>query len=279
MQKVDWEVLWKKSYEERKKVESRDPGIEYWDKRAEDFSESRRTNDYEYGRKVLKALYEIINSDSEVLDIGAGPGTFVIPFAKKVKKITAVEPSKEMVGRIRKNAQEEGVENFEIISKVWQEISISELAPKYNLVISSIVLWMFENIWEELERMEQASKEYCCVVTGTGEWNGEEQKLWHKIMGDVQKPDYSEFPLIYNLLYSKGRYTNVDIIHYDSERSIENKIRHRKLFFEKYIEVTPDIEQMIENHVLAKSKGGKYREEGRAAVIWWNVQETEEEVK
>lgn len=279
MQKVDWEDLWKKSYEERKKIEYRDPGIEYWDKRAEDFSESRKTNDYEYGRKVMKALHEIINSNSEVLDIGAGPGTFVIPFAKKVKKITAVEPSKEMVGRIRKNAQEEGVKKFEIINKEWQKVDISEIAKKYDLVISSIVLWIFKNVWEQLKRMEQAAKGYCCVVTGTGEWNGEEQKLWHKIMGDIKKPSYSEYPLIYNLLYSKGRYPNVDIIHYDSERSIENKIRHRKLFFEKYIEVTPDIEQMIKDHVLAKSKGGKYREEGRAAVIWWNVQETEEEIK
>jgi len=263
----------------RKKVECRDPGIEYWDKRAEDFSESRKTNDYEYGRKVIEVLHEIINSNSEVLDIGAGPGTFVIPFAKKVKKITAVEPSKGMVERIRKNAQDEGVKNFDIINKVWQEVDTFELARKYDLVICSIVLWIFKNVWEQLKRMEQASKGYCCVVTGTGDWNDEEQKLWHKVMGDIKKPSYSEYPLIYNLLYSKGRFPNVNIINYTSERSVENKIRHRKLFFEKYIEVTPDIEQMIRDHVLVRSEGGKYKEEGRAAVIWWSVREKKEEIK
>lgn len=263
----------------RKKVEYRDPGIEYWDKRAEDFSESRKTNDYEYGRKVIEVLHEIINSNSEVLDIGAGPGTFVIPFAKKVKKITAVEPSKGMVERIRKNTQDEGVKNFDIINKVWQEVDTFELARKYDLVICSIVLWIFKNVWEQLKRMEQASKGYCCVVTGTGDWNDEEQKLWHKVMGDIKKPSYSEYPLIYNLLYSKGRFPNVNIINYTSERSVENKIRHRKLFFEKYIEVTPDIEQMIRDHVLVRSEGGKYKEEGRAAVIWWSVREKKEEIK
>ncbi|WP_041282699.1 hypothetical protein [Desulfofundulus kuznetsovii] len=60
---------------------------------------------------------------------------------------------------------------------------------------------------------------------------------------------------------------------------VESKIRQNKLFFEKYIEVTPDIEQIIREHVSAKAEGGKYKEEGRAAVIWWNVQETGDERK
>ncbi|MBF7082454.1 class I SAM-dependent methyltransferase [Desulfallas sp. Bu1-1] len=279
MQQLNWENLWEKIYEERGKIEYRDPGIEYWDKRAEDFSESRKTNDYEYGREVIKALHEIINSNSEVLDIGAGPGTFVIPFAKKVKKVTAVEPSKGMCEKIGKNAEEEGVRNFEIINKVWQEVDISKITGKYDLVICSIVLWIFKDVWEQLKRMEQSSRGYCCVVTGTGDWNGEEQKLWHKVMGDVKKPSYSEYPLIYNLLYSKGRFPNVDIIYYTSERSVENEIMHKKLFFEKYREVTSEIEQMIRDYVLTKAEGEKYREKGRAAVIWWNVQEKGEEIQ
>jgi len=215
MQKVDWDDLWKKSYEERKKIEYRDPGIEYWDKRAKDFSESRKTNDYEYGRTVIKALHQILNYNSEVLDIGAGPGTFVIPFAKNVKKVTAVEPSKEMAEKIRKNAQEEGVKNFEIISKVWQEVEISGLAPKYDLVISSIVLWMFEDVWEQLKRMERASKGYCCITAGTGEGNGEEQKLWHKIMGDIKKPVYSEYSLIY---INKNKLKNALLSHLNPDK-------------------------------------------------------------
>ncbi|AEG13765.1 Methyltransferase type 11 [Desulfofundulus kuznetsovii DSM 6115] len=224
MQRIDWVALWKKNYAERKKIECRDPGIEYWDKRAEDFSESRKTNDYEYGRKVMKALGEIIDSNSEVLDIGAGPGTFVIPFAKKVKRITAVEPSNGMLEMLRKNAQEAGVNNYEIINKGWEEVDISVLAKKYHIVVSSIVLWIFENVWEQLLRMEQASKGHCCIVAGAGDWNGEEQKLWQKIMGDIRKPRYSEYPLVYNLLYSKGRYPNVDIIHYISERSVDSTL-------------------------------------------------------
>jgi len=270
---VDWEKIWAEKFEARRRLMRKDYEVDDWSKRAEDYSDSRRTNDYEYGRKVLNTLvrYELLNSDSEILEIGAGPGTFVIPYARGVKKITAVEPAKGMVEKIRGNAEEKGIENFEIINKTWQEVSISEITRKYDLVISSIVLWMFKDVWEQLKRMEQASKGYCCVVTGTGDWNGEEQKLWHKVMGDIKRPDYLEYPLIYNILYSKGRFPNVRIIDYISERSVDNMITMKKIFFDKYTEVTPEIEKVIEEHVLENSDGVKCRKEGKAAVIWWNV--------
>jgi tRNA/tmRNA/rRNA uracil-C5-methylase (TrmA/RlmC/RlmD family) len=103
-----------KNYQGRKELERRDTGINYWDNRAEDFSESRKTNDYEYGRKVIKATYEILKPEFEVLDVGAGPGTFVIPFAKKVNNVTALEPSQKMREMIIKNAAEEGIDNIKL---------------------------------------------------------------------------------------------------------------------------------------------------------------------
>jgi cyclopropane fatty-acyl-phospholipid synthase-like methyltransferase len=205
-----------------------------------------------------------------VLEIGAGPGTFVIPFAKVVKRIVAVEPSKGMIRELEKNAEEAGVENFEIIAKKWEDVDISEIG-KYDLVISSIVLWIFKDVWNQIRRMEMASKGYCCAVTGVNDWGKKEEELWRKIMGDIKRPSYSEYPLIYNLLYSKGRYPNVEIIEYTTERTVESKIQHRKLFYSKFIEVTPEIENIIREFVISRSENGIYREKGKAAVIWWKV--------
>ena len=270
---VDWEKIWAEKYEERRRVMRKDYEVDDWSKRAEDYSDSRRTNDYEYGRKVLNTLarYDVLNFDSEVLEIGAGPGTFVIPFARKVKKFTAVEPAKGMVEKIRRNAEEKGIENFEIINKTWQEVHIPDIARKYDLVITSTVVWMFKDIWEQLKRMEQASKGCCCLVTGTGGWDGEEDTLWHEVMGDLKRPKYQEYPLIYNLLYSKGRLPNVRMINHISERSVNNMITMKKIFFDKYTDVTPDIERIIAEHALENSEDGKCRKEGKAAVIWWTA--------
>ena len=273
MQGIDFEEEWAERFEARRELMRKDYEIEDWTRRSEDYSDSRRTNDYEYGRNVLDTLlrYDALKSDSLVLEVGSGPGTFVIPFARKIAKITAVEPARGMIEKIMRNADEAGIENFEILNKTWQEVYIPDIARRYDLVITSTVVWMFKDIWEQLQRMEQASKGCCCLVTGTGGWDGEGEKLWHEVMGDLKRPDYQEYPLIYNLLYSKGRLPNVRMITYISERSVDNMITMKRIFFDKYTEVTPDVERIIEEHVLENSDGGICRNEGRAAVIWWDA--------
>ena len=273
MLKVDWEKRWEEKFEERQRLLREDDTIEYWSKRSEDYSDSRRTNNYEYGHKVLSTLmrYEVLRSDSEVLEIGPGPGTFIIPFARKIKKITAVEPADGMIKKIKENAEEEGIENYEIIHKKWQEVDVTKIIQRYNLAICSLVIWMFKDVFYQIERMEQSSKEYCCIVTGTGNWDGEDEKLWQEIMGNIKKPDYGEYPLIYNILYNKGRLPNVRIVDYTSERSVKNMVAMKTAFFDRYIEITPEVEKIIEEHVLKNSDGKKCRKEAKAAVIWWKV--------
>lgn len=92
-----WNEQWKQGYYDREKGIRANPLIEYWDKRANDFSLMRKSNDYDFGRKVYAALSSVLNSDSTMLEIGAGPGSFMIPFAQHIKSVTAIEPSKRMV--------------------------------------------------------------------------------------------------------------------------------------------------------------------------------------
>lgn len=271
MQDINWEEVWKKIYERERSLERNDPGIQYWDKRASDFSENRKTNNYEYGRKVLETLDYFLSEESEVLDIGAGPGTFVIPFARKVKKVTALEPAQEMIKIMKENAQEAGIKNYDTINAIWQDVEIAEVKHKYDLVISSLVLWMLEDVWPQLLRMEQASKGCCCIVSGAGGKNMEQDKLWGEIMGDVQQPCYQEYPLIYNLLFSKRRYPHVKLIRYTGERSVESAVRHKTLCYSKFLEITPTVEERIRESVLDKSVNGKCRTESLSAVIWWNI--------
>ncbi len=61
-----------------------------WDKKAESFSESRKHQ--QYIRLFLEELP--LDSESTVLDIGAGPGTLALPVAKRVKAVTAIDRQK-----------------------------------------------------------------------------------------------------------------------------------------------------------------------------------------
>jgi len=165
MQEVNWEELWTKEFEYNQKIGRKEPRIECWNKAADDYSDSVTGDNYEYGRKVMESLFhEVINSNSEVLEVGPGPGTFAIPFAKRVKTVTVIEPAEEMIKHLRHNAVNAGVDNIEIINKKWEEVGLSKIAGKFDLVICSNVLWLFKDVWEQLEKMERASKGYCCVV-------------------------------------------------------------------------------------------------------------------
>jgi hypothetical protein len=41
--------------------------------------------------------------------------------------------------------------------------------------------------------------------------------------------------------------------------------------YSKFIEVTPEIENIIRDFVISRSENGIYREKEKAAVIWWEI--------
>ena len=159
--------MWKDSYYEREKGIGVNLLVEYWDKWANDFSLMRKSNDYDFGRKVYAALSGVLTADSTMLDIGAGPGSFTIPFAQHIKSVTAIEPSKGMVEVLKENAKEAGVDNFDIIEELIQDLPQDDSSDfQFDLVAVSLVLWMFPDVWPRLLQMEQYSKGYCAIVAG-----------------------------------------------------------------------------------------------------------------
>ena len=273
MQEIDWEKIWMERFDERKILERKASGIECWDQGAESFSESRKVNDYEYGRKVMDTLREVIDSNSEVLEIGAGPGTFVIPFARKVKKVTAVEPSKGMVEYLRRNAEEAGIANFELITRKWEDVDVTKIAGKFDMVISSIVAWMFRDIGDYLMRMEKVSKGYCCIVgSSPGDYNGVYKELWRKVLGeDYKRPPRVDYKIIYNLLCERGRFVNVKVINCPWQTSVDYAINSKVRGFGQYKEVTEDDREIIRHCILKHSKNGIYSPEENSAVMWWKA--------
>ncbi|AKB52009.1 hypothetical protein MSBRW_2756 [Methanosarcina barkeri str. Wiesmoor] len=278
---VDWVRFWEDNYDARSKIMFRDYELDDWSERAVDYSESRRTNNYEFGESVYStlALHGVVSPHSRVLEVGAGPGTFVIPFAKKVDHITAIEPSKGMIRMISQNAVEAGVNNYDIIPKIWQDVNIEDFRERYDLTITSTVIWMFRDIMTQISRMEEVTQGHCCVVGGVGTEQTFEAELWKKIMGNTPRPQYPEYPLIYNLLYTCGRVPYVRFIDYTSIRSPENMLRMYRVFYSIYKEVTPEIEEIIREALYRDSGEGPCIRKYRSAVIWWNPAVRRKELK
>ena len=166
---LNWREVWERKHRERmERTDKRKIKAEDFDRVARDYSERNRFSNYEYGRKAVEAVREIISPDFEVLDIGAGPGTLAIPLAEKVRKVTVVEPSREMIKYLVKEVEEEGVKNIEVIDKSWQEISDSDISKEFDIIACSHLLWQFKDVDEQLKRMEDASRKDCCAVHPAG---------------------------------------------------------------------------------------------------------------
>nr|WP_269849385.1 class I SAM-dependent methyltransferase [Methanosarcina horonobensis] len=216
---------------------------------------------------------------ARVLEVGSGPGTFVIPFARHVDHITAVEPAEGMIRMIRRNAAEAGVKNYEIIQKIWQDVNSTEFRGQYDLTITSTVIWMFRDIMTQISRMEEVTRGHCCVVGGVSTGQTFETELWRKIMGNVPYPQYPEYPLIYNLLYMRGRVPHVRVIDYTSTRTPENMLRMYRVFYSIYTEFTPEVEEKIQDALYSDSGKGPCVRKYRSAVVWWDPTVRRKELK
>lgn len=251
------------------KETSRISGSDYWNKRAEDYVDYIRTSDYEHGRKI-KEIFEregILNGDFEVLDIAAGPGSVTIPFAESVKKVTAVEPAEEMCKRLEENSQEKNLKNIEVINKKWEEVNDAESENKFDLVVCSHALWQFEDIGEQLMRINRVSRGYCCIASGVRSDKAFDE-MYQKLGLDTDDSDH--FINVYNILHQRNIFANVAMIDTVMRRSINSGIRMWELLLSKYRDPASGDMDIIRQHVSDNSENGIYKKEGRMAVIWWN---------
>ncbi|WP_314799520.1 class I SAM-dependent methyltransferase [uncultured Selenomonas sp.] len=264
-----WQKEWAHDFDEREarvKERSAVPELSYWDARAQDFSAMRTSNDYSFGRSVAAVFRDVLTPAARVLDIGAGPGSFVIPFAREAAWVTAVEPSDGMAEILAENARREGLTNYDIVRALLQEIPQGQLEGRYDLALVSLVLWMFRDVWTQIERMESYTKRFCAIVAGVPD------KAHPR---PAHKADFAEFQTLYNMLLSRGRFPNVSVIGYRCERSVEEEIRCRMIMARQYdAEVTAETEAQIRRDAEARAQDGMCLISSRAAVIWWDKGDT-----
>lgn len=117
------------------------------------------------------------------------------------------------------------------------------------------------------------------MVGGVGTGQTFEAELWKKIMGNTPHPQYPEYPLIYNLLYMCGRVPHVRLINYTSLRSPENMLRMYRVFYSIYTEVTPEVEEIIQEALYSDSGEGPCVRKYQSAVVWWNPAVRRKELK
>ena len=267
---INWKDAWNRMREER----MRKPKISYDDaffkKSAQDFSRRIKSNDYEFGRKVTQILSHMLEENSDVLEIGTGPGTLTIPLATMVKKIVGIEFSERNTVQLKASLKDNDLHNVEIFQENWENVKNDEIKDKFALVVCSHFLWQVEDIEKLLKRMEHASKKYCAVIQpcGRDEIVKEifEFLCSQKYTGQFE-PDADYFA--YVILREWGRLVSIGHFDYTFERNLEEEIRYIAGFVGKFIEIDQEAKGRIEQYLLKKTKKGTHIEKNKAIVMWW----------
>lgn len=145
------------------------------------------------------------------LDIGSGPGTLTIPLARRLKKVTAVEPSAAMIECLLEHKKDEKLKNIDIIHDKWEDVDINGI-DTYDLVVASYSLSMID-IKDALLKMNQVARKNVCLYWFAGVPSWEQIKL--DLYPIIKKQEYMPLPkcdIIYNVLYELGIYPDITVL-------------------------------------------------------------------
>ena len=267
---INWQETWKAMRNER----MRSPKISYdnnfFIKFVEGFSRRGKFNDYEFGRKSIAILSEILNDNFEVLEIGSGPGTITIPLAKEVKNIESIEFNKTNIKYLSENLAENNLKNVKIINQNWNKVNDEEIKEKFDLVFCSHFLWQIEELKNLLQKMENTSKKYCAIMQPCGRdeiiKNIFEKLTGQKYTGQFE-PDADYF--VYIILREWGRLVNLRYFQYTLEMNLEEYLMYVSSFIGKFIKIDDVIKEKIKWYLLEKAENGKFSKRSDAIVMWW----------
>ncbi|HOI91841.1 MAG TPA: methyltransferase domain-containing protein [Candidatus Rifleibacterium sp.] len=115
---IDWEAIYNQPWVSSSGGAGVKATAEYWSSRAEGFA--RKAHHPKNRQNSEQLLDRFVWSKSEtVLDIGAGPGSYAVPLAKRVGSVTALDVSAGMLDQLQQWARVEGVSNITTITDSW----------------------------------------------------------------------------------------------------------------------------------------------------------------
>ncbi|PWR71322.1 class I SAM-dependent methyltransferase [Methanospirillum lacunae] len=248
----------------------------FWDAMSSRFAKNRSPEKEE---DRVKTVFDLIRTTglelngAEVLDIGAGTGSFSIPLAKLGARVTAIDFSEGMLKNLKMRADKENVP-VRIMKKSWDEIDLDKegFRNSFDLVIGSMTPAVSDPLTFDL--MMNASRRVCY-------YSGWVNRKWDKAYYDLHKmlfnSEYLEgvhgiyLPFMY--LYLQGYHPEIVI----SQDSWKNETTIDEMtdviashFLGSQID-DPQVKTTIRKYLVQHGTDGKYYEESvttYAMMVW-----------
>ncbi len=245
--------------------------IKWSEKRANWFRNAQRISDYP--DKVIAVMEPILKECKSALDIGAGTGALALLLAKRLKKVTAVEPAPAMVRVLKEETELQGLKNLNIIALPWEKADVGE----HDIIICANLPSFVVDAPGFLEQTRRLGR-YIFHIQNV---NPNKDKFFYKELYPIifkkeyqKKVDYLDS---YFQFHSLGIYANVNIIEYNFDQPFDD-LDEAVAFWKEYLGLEGnEFDNLLYDFLSSRlqKKDGSYLfiDRKKSAVIWWKEDE------
>ncbi|MEG2174783.1 MAG: class I SAM-dependent methyltransferase, partial [Oscillospiraceae bacterium] len=190
--------------------------VELWDKRADVWAKelahdgSFRQDVDDRVARVAAYLrgHGLLGPRSSVIDIGCGPGRFVVEFAKTAERAQGLDLSPRMAEIAGEYAQSVGVKNASFFFGDFKKMNVEEqgLKKQFDLVFTSITPAI--STVESLRKLMEMSCGHCFNSCCIEWWDELEEKVAQQVFAQQNKPrpywGRRWFYSLFNFLWLEG---------------------------------------------------------------------------
>jgi len=243
--------------------------LEFWEKRSSSFAD--HAGKTRYPNEFLKLMRT--EPDWTVLDVGCGGGALAIPLAAKVKKVTAVDFSPNMIAIVRNLCREQNITNIETILGEWDSDWAALGIGKYDIAIASRSLRV-EDSAPYIQKLINAARRQVFISLPEGDGPLDTKLLEFAGREKTVKPDYRQLMDVLQGMGIRANISFIDETQPNRWRTFDEALKGQMwMFFNATPEEDEKVRLYLEQNLIQKDGMVQlpYERAYRWAVMWWNT--------
>jgi predicted RNA methylase len=256
---IEWLKLWSELTTANSQIKSENNMLRY---------QAHARKRVERPDTLLDFVITLMDSEDTVVEIGPGNGRWTIPVARKVKRVTAVEPGLDMAKILSENIQIADLHNVKIMQEVWEKAD----PGKHDFCLCAHAMYNSADLEKFVRKMEYHANKLCALSIRIPPADGVLSELSEVIYGN--RHDSTDTVIAYNALYDLGIYANVkveeEIVNWTNE-TFEEAFRRAKRHLR--VEENPQFDKQIRSTLQRKLSFSdglyKWPDGMRSALLYW----------
>jgi SAM-dependent methyltransferase len=239
----------------------------FWENRATSFA------GYAVQTRYAEGLLKLMDLKPEwtVFDMACGGGTLTVPLAAKVKSVTAVDFSQNMLSILDRRCKEGGITNVKMILGRWEDDWSDLGIAAHDIAIASRSIHE-ENASRYIQKLTEIAKRqvWISAPVGHGPWDARLYEFAGRSC--VMGADYMHY---YNILHQSGIRANVAFVeenHRSSWGTPEEAFEDQRWMFHGMTTNEAErVKEYLNRHLIHQSGQWQLPYERKCywAVMWW----------